>query len=664
VLAGAPAFEVETLPVGPYWLVECLRVGSLGLNLHADHVEHFFRLIEQTWWASLPQLYDDANGHLAEARILPNLQGSRTQKTRPAAQHPPAHAAPAGAPRPAAPMPAPAAPMPPAARAPEPLKEPAPAEPVRGAPIAYEYPYLKKEPPAQAPLLRDGAVDLSGFDHPLLGWPTPGQPSPGLTPENDTQDADLYDRMRDLLLARHRAHQLRHADEPVSPHQARSEDVQQVLALMQKRPIAPIVTGGKLIPRSIGHVKQDLVNKLREFTPDGKPPRIAEADADTLELVGMLFDELSTRTRPETPGQSLLTRLQIPMLRMALADKRFFTRRLFPARQFLDAVVEGALEWASDEPEDRAIAEKIGLLVDRAVLEFRGDASLFTELHSDFIKHQQTLTRKAEVAERRHVEAARGREKLEQSRRMAAAAIAERVARAHASGLVRALLEQAWTDVLALTLMRHGEHSPGYLTKLAVADRLLEATGKHDAAHPPPDATALEFLRHELESGLAQVGSHSEDIQRLLDGLFGAIENQSEIPTPSDLAVILKARTRLGAESVASLAQQFAPKRGVADLNETEVMLLDRLKALPQGAWIDIGPTPSEIARRKLSWTSGLSDRCLIVNQRGGRVDEPPLTWLAREMARGRARVVTTQIEQPVDTALRVVLQKLRAPAE
>src|SRR5262249_14991955 len=142
--------------------------------------------------------------------------------------------------------------------------------------------------------------------------------------------------------------------------------------------------------RSVAHVKQDLVNKLREFTPDGKPPRLTEADQDTLELMGLLFDELSRHTRPETPGQSLLTRLQIPMLRMALADKRFFTRRLFPARQFLDAVIEGALEWASDEPEDRALAEKIGLLVDRAVSEFRGDVALFGELHSDFLKHQQT----------------------------------------------------------------------------------------------------------------------------------------------------------------------------------------------------------------------------------------------------------------------------------
>jgi hypothetical protein len=298
------------------------------------------------------------------------------------------------------------------------------------------------------------------------------------------------------------------------------------------------------------------------------------------------------------------------------------------------------------------------------VTEFRGDGNLFTELHSDFAKHQQTLTRKAEVAERRHVEAARGREKLEQARRMAAAAIAERVGRARAAGLVRALLEQAWTDVLALTLMRHGEHSPAYLTKVAVADRLLEATARHDGSHPAPDATALEFLRNELEAGLAQVGSHSEDIQRLLDGLFSAIETKSEIPTPADLAVILKARTRLGAESVASLAAQFAPKRAVDDLNEQERALLERLRALPQGAWIDIGPTQSEIARRKLSWTSAQSDRCLIVSQRGGRVDEPPLSWLAREMARGRARVVTAQVDQPVDIALRAVLHKLRTATE
>jgi hypothetical protein len=507
-------------------------------------------------------------------------------------------------------------------------------------------------------------VDLSGFELPLLGWPTPGQIAAGLTAENDTQDLDLYDRMRELLADKHHRESVRQGEESSSSHVARSEDVQAVLGLLQKRPIAPMVIGGRLVPRSIAHVKQDLMNKLREFTPDGHPPRLPEVDGDTLEMVAMLFDELGRRTRPESPGQALLGRLQVPVLRVALADKRFFTRRLFPARQFLNAVVEVAMEWASDDPEDRAIAEKIALLVDRAVNDFRGNVELFGELHADFLKHQQTVTRKAEVAERRHVEAARGREKLEQSRRMAAAAIAERVGKGRAAGLIRALLEQAWTDVLALTLLRHGEHSPAYLTKLAVADRLIETLGTQESRHQEPDATATEFLRQELETGLAQVGSHSEDIQRLLDRLFGGAAG-AEMATPTELAVMLKTRTRLGAESVASLAQQFAAPRETGALSEFEQGVLARLRAMPQGAWLDLGSGPQgEVVRRKLAWTSATSDRCLIVSQRGGRVDEPPLGWLAREIARGNARVVPAEPDQPVDKALRVVLAQLRQSSD
>jgi len=680
VIAGSPAFSDESLPIGPYWLLECLRVGIDGVPLHDEHVEHLLRLIERDWLSELPALYDNANAHLAEARILPNLPGGRDSRSRPSGPARPLHTAHEArvvqVARPAAPtMPASPAPRAPTA-APAPLPAAPPKPLLELVPLDAEGERARKErvgndadriggptgrpaptaTTAATPFLVDGAPDLEPFNRPLVGWPIPGTPPAGLTPESDTSDLDLYDRLRDLAVA----YRNRRRSEAPSGHLARSEDVQVVLGILQKRPIPPIVIGGRLMPRTLEHVKLDLVNNLREFTPDGRPPRLADADADTLEMVGMLFEELGRRTAVENPGHMLLTRLQIPVLREALADKRFFTRRLFPSRLLLNAVVETALDWSSDEPEDKAAAEKVALLVDRAIVEYRGDSALFTELHSDFMKHQQTLVRKAEVAERRHVEAARGRERLDTARRSAAEAIGARVTGITAGGMVRTLLEQAWTDVLALTLLRSGDNSPAYLTRLAVADRLIEALGPSSAGHAPPDAATREFLRHELESGLAQVGAHNEDIQRLMERLFAPGTTTSDAYT-ADLAVILKARTRLGAESVSSLAASFAQPRTDGPPSARELVLVEKIKALPAGTWLDLVHGPQgEIVRRKLAWSSGLTDRCLLVNLRGGRVDEPPLSWLAREFVRGSARVVGTEADAPVDRALHAVHDRLR----
>ena len=85
----------------------------------------------------------------------------------------------------------------------------------------------------------------------------------------------------------------------------------------------------------------------------------------------------------------------------------------------------------------------------------------------------QLLARRAEVAERRHVDAAKGREKLDLARDTARTAIERLLKRGNPSPLVRTLLEQAWTDALALTILRQGEDSSAFHRRLAVADQLL-----------------------------------------------------------------------------------------------------------------------------------------------------------------------------------------------
>src|SRR6185503_1659743 len=148
-----------------------------------------------------------------------------------------------------------------------------------------------------------------------------------------------------------------------------------------------------------------------------------------------------------------------------------------PARQLLNAIAETGTHWLDDSegPADRDLVDKMQLMVDRVTQDFDGDLGLFEEMMGGLSQHMHTLARKAEVTERRHVDAAKGREKLAVARQRAGNAIGARIAAARPNKLVRTILEQAWTDVLALTLLRQGEHSDAYKKRLAVADRLLAA---------------------------------------------------------------------------------------------------------------------------------------------------------------------------------------------
>ncbi len=172
----------------------------------------------------------------------------------------------------------------------------------------------------------------------MTGWPGHAPP-PVERQQPDARELELFDTMRDLLAGRRHALGL---PQPATEgsHQVRGEDVQSVLASLQTKPTPTMMMGGKLVSRSVSHLKQDVLSQLRQVTPDGKAPRLSEMDADTIDLVGMLFEHLSKDVKPDSQVQQLMTRLQIPLLRVALKDKSFFTRRSHPARQVLNSVAE------------------------------------------------------------------------------------------------------------------------------------------------------------------------------------------------------------------------------------------------------------------------------------------------------------------------------------
>jgi hypothetical protein len=216
------------------------------------------------------------------------------------------------------------------------------------------------------------------------------------------------------------------------------------------------------------------------------------------------------------------------------------------------------------------------------------------------------------------------------------------------------LLEQAWVDVLALTLLRHGEDSAIYRSRLAVADQLLENTSYE----------ALADVRSDLEQGLLQVGLHTEDVQEVVRKLVTPLEAPArENPASrTELTIALHSKAHLGDEALAAAADTAARDRAPRlALSAEEQRALDRLQGLPFGTLFDFTVNQQgDVARRKLSWYSTVTGRVLFVNQRGARADERSLEQLARELVRGQVRIVDSPKDTLIDRAWHAVEGALR----
>lgn len=473
----------------------------------------------------------------------------------------------------------------------------------------------------------------------------------------------MFSTLRELLAGRRTAMGMTPATQSGDSHVVESADIQSVLGILQAQPGTTLAAGGKLVPRTTTHIKQDMLNQLRQVTPQGKLPRLPEEDADTIDLVGMLFDNLAKEGNTQATVQQLMSKLQVPVMRVALRDKSFFSRRSHPARQLLNALAEGSFYYMGEEDQDRGLVEKMQVVVDRVSNEFDSDVAVFEDLLSDFARHLHTLVRKSEVAEKRNVEAVKGREKLEQARKSASAAIAEKIKGHKPRALIRTLLEQAWADVLALTILRSGEHSEAFQRRLAVVDRLLQSDLGRQVEGDLPKPPDAPQLRSEVESGLSQVGFHLEDVQSVIGKLFDderAAQNDDPA-TLTEVAAKLRAKARFGEESGDS-REKPVPMRAepTVPLNAEEQKVVERLKGIPYGTWFEILSPAGVWQPRKLSWFSPLSGRCLFVNQRGARAEEMSLETLAQEIFGKRARVLEDKRDSLIDRAWGAIVRTLK----
>jgi len=480
---------------------------------------------------------------------------------------------------------------------------------------------------------------------------------------------EVLESLRDLL-AQQRASQGSAYGQPAG-RAAGEDELQSALGALQQH-LTQVTDRASRELRSAARLREELLAQLNFGKPSDAPrTQLSGEQGDKVELVARLFEQLGQQLQHGGNAKTLLSDLQLPVLRMAVADRTFFEKREHPARRLLDTVTATANDWldGSDDESNRPLASKLEQLVSRANQE-PPSAGLYTTLLADIEHHLALLTRKAQAAERRHVEAAQGRERLDQARQRASELMAERFAQSPPRGLLRALLDRAWSDVLALTLLRHGEESDAFGAQLAITDQLLGRLPVGDRAK----------LQRNVESGLQQIGMHAEEAVQVAQRLLGAgtPDPTVELPSATDLALRLKQHQRLGehqatqSEPTTSHSAQASgqpaqsPARAQSQAPEPsprERRIEQHLRELPFGSWFEfIDPASGQITRRKLAWYSPMSGRCLLVSRRGQRGEEVTLSQLAHEVASGRVSEVVEQRESLLDRAWRSLTGSLRQP--
>ncbi len=656
VLAAQPAFDSERLPTGPYSLCRALRDSGEQLQVNLETQLLLYQVFDRQAMERHTELCDRLNILLAREGILPGLV-YRPYLARPSAPrgHGPGTAAgnPADAPRnagqapltswqgqgPAAswtqlPNAAPAAA--PAAASANPQADAAGAASLHALLDAARQTLSRQAPATGGSIasLAANTVDASGqsiFAGAGVAAGAAMQPQPGVGPQAGTSPA------------------LPPMTSPqAAPKAVPSDAVMGVLGKLQAQAAAP---GAR---RGFKDIHDALLAQLR--AEHGSNAALSSQDADTLDLLGMLYTQIQREVRTEGPAADLLNQLQVPLARAAIHDQNFFQRDQHPARELLNAVAESGAVWLSDDDSDPMLLYKLGEAVEKVVTDYEGDESVFVEANERIQTHLRGAARRAEVAERRQVEAARGKEKLEAAKQLANRSIDELCASEAPPKFVQTLLRKAWADVLTLTLLRQGELSDEWQQRLQATRRISQITRL-----PPGGAPDIAF-GEQIEDSLLQVGYHRDEagaIARRLSSPGGG----DDVTSKTELSAKLKARSRLG-EAGDRDEEEERRKNAQPERNATEEGFYRQLRTLPFGTWFEFTINQQGDSRRqRLSWYSLITDNALFVNQRGQKVAEHSLDALARLMAGGQLRIVTEDRGRLIDRAWQATLRTLRAIA-
>jgi len=387
-------------------------------------------------------------------------------------------------------------------------------------------------------------------------------------------------------------------------------------------------------------------------TSDGKKPALKEIDEDLINLVSMLFEFILDDYNLSAPVQVLISRLQIPILKVVIKDKSFFSKTTHPARKLLNALARAGIGWSnSDEKSRDKLYEKIHGIVQRILCDFDGDVALFEALNDEFEEFLARENRKASLVEQRTRESERGRIKSQKAQELVDRVIKERVARYRLPEPTYNILINGWSRVMFLAYLRDDvEHR--WQESVKVVDDLIWCLHPHqEDAERDQWVRVVPGLLKSLRAGLEEVSYNASK----LDGTMNQLKHE--------LAEAFRASSSLEpAEEPPAQQYEQDDFKNQAELQPEDAAIAEfiaQIDGIEIGNWVEFRLVNGANFRCKLSAIIEEADCFVFVNRMGLKVIEKTRVELAHEMQRGRM----TLLEQGafIDRALDAVVGSLRS---
>ncbi|WP_163832610.1 DUF1631 domain-containing protein [Spartinivicinus ruber] len=469
-------------------------------------------------------------------------------------------------------------------------------------------------------------------------------------------------------------------------------DLMGMLSQIQHQPAIGQLPGPSQ-PATQVDIRTALENLLKSYDQN---KTIGQVDQDVINLVSMLFEFILDDRNLPNQYKAVISRLQIPLLKVAILDKALFCKASHPARRLLNEMASAAL--GCDEKDNAAqqkLFDKIEEVVQKLLHDFEVNIELFDESLSDFTAFVQKEQRRALLVEQRIKDAEEGKAKTDQAKQLATQEIQNRLANQQLPEVVIELLQEGWTNVLFIAYLKEGEQSQAWQNAIATMDDLIWSVQPHtDIEDRKKLLQMVPPLMRQLRDCLIEISFDPYKQRQLFKQLQNLhVQSLRQVkpeakPTSAEVVITeqpvvepvpeephtpaeveLKPQLNNQAELVDTQPQQVEVKAATDENNITEQATTDNEPAVSEaslstvaslkvGNWVEFGLNEDNKFRAKLAAFIKPADKYIFVNRTGMKVAEKTRLELALDIDHGNVNLLDDNLL--FDRALESVIGNLR----
>ncbi len=406
------------------------------------------------------------------------------------------------------------------------------------------------------------------------------------------------------------------------------------------------------------YLRQQLTIVLGNGVHGEEKQRVGEPEKRTIDMILALFNHVLEDPNLPDPMRALIARLQIPVLKVAIADPGFLRDEAHPARKFIDELARASIGWRDDgDRSEKSLYHQVKRAVERIVHEYDQDVGLFEEVRAEFATWMAERERVKKIMEQRLAQAVSGEERLTVANmevdKLLGSLQVETLPEA-----ARKILTGPWKKLLTILWLREGDDGQNWKKAVGIA-RLMEkylSSSRRGSFKRDELLTEIPEIISGLKAGFAYISLDPKKSTRLLNGLQGCfIEALRPSDPPSEPVATEEASSAQNEQGEAKEADE--PERERDEFDQT-------VAAISEGTWVRLLPAEGEEGEPlvcKLVWRSKYTGTMVFVDGQGNKAAQLKEEALAQIFREGRGALLEEAQAPLIDRAIRKMMRVLNA---